>query len=66
MAVTQTQIDALERAITSGVLTVEYDGRKTVYQSTEALLKALAYAKGELAQSQGLRTTQSFAQFTRD
>ena len=45
MAFTQQQLDELDAAIASGVLTVEYIGppaRKQTYQSLDAMLKARA------------------------
>lgn len=62
MALGQTEIDALEKALASGVLSVEYDGFRTTYQSADDIMKRLAYVKGVLAP----RTTQTFARFTRD
>jgi len=53
MAFTQTQLDAIEVAIASGTLTVEYDGRRITYQSTEALLKARSVIKQALATQAG-------------
>lgn len=49
MALTQTDVDRLEKAIAKGVLKVEYDGEAVTYQSVDQMLKALAYAKAELA-----------------
>lgn len=40
MALTQTDLDALDAAIASGTLSVEFDGRKVSYQSTAALIQA--------------------------
>ncbi|HEX7127290.1 MAG TPA: hypothetical protein VF406_16150 [Thermodesulfobacteriota bacterium] len=54
MAWTQADIEALEAAIASGVLTVRApDGRTVTYQSTEAMLQALAMMKRELAEASG-------------
>lgn len=40
MALSQTDLDALDLAIASGTLSVEFDGRKMVYQNTSALIAA--------------------------
>lgn len=68
MAITQTDIDRLEKALMRGELSVDYDGTRVTYRSTDELKSAIAYAKGQLNVTQGkpTRTTQTFAQFTRD
>ncbi|MBD8531482.1 MULTISPECIES: phage head-tail joining protein [unclassified Massilia] len=40
MALSQTDLDALDSAIASGTLSVEFDGRKITYQTTAALIAA--------------------------
>jgi flagellar basal body P-ring protein FlgI len=40
MAITQTQLEALDLAIASGTLSVEFEGRKMVYQTTSQLIAA--------------------------
>lgn len=45
MALTQTDIDKLEKAIARGVRTVQYASGSVTYQSVDEMLKALAYAK---------------------
>lgn len=40
MALTQTDLDALDLAIARGTLSVEFDGRKHVYQTTSQLIEA--------------------------
>lgn len=40
MALTQSDLDALDQAIASGTLEVEFDGRRQRFQTTDALLKA--------------------------
>lgn len=40
MALSQTDLDALDRAIATGTLSVEFDGRKMVYQTTSQLIEA--------------------------
>lgn len=63
---TQAQIDALEAALASGELTVEYNGNRTTYRSVAELKQAIRYFKDELATSSASRINQTFAQFTRD
>lgn len=40
MALSQTDLDALDQAIASGTLSVEFNGRKVVYQTTSQLIEA--------------------------
>jgi hypothetical protein len=40
MALSQSDLDALDTAIASGTLSVEFNGRKVAYQSTAALIAA--------------------------
>jgi hypothetical protein len=40
MALSQSDLDALDSAIASGALSVEFDGRKVTYQSTAAMIAA--------------------------
>ena len=42
MAVTQADLDSLDRALASGELEVTIDGRRTIYRSVDDLLKARA------------------------
>ncbi|MEG0041606.1 MAG: hypothetical protein RR775_10030 [Massilia sp.] len=44
MAISQSDIDALDAAIVSGALSVEFDGRKITYQSTAAMREARQHA----------------------
>lgn len=48
-ATIQAQIDALSRAIGSGVLKVRHGESEMVYQSVEGMLKAKAALEAELA-----------------
>lgn len=66
MALTTSDLTALETALASGELTVEYDGRRVTFRSVAELRSAIEYVKGEIASAAGTRTTQSFAEFTRD
>lgn len=62
MAFTQTQLDAIDAAIASGELTIEYDGERTTYRSIDELLKARTIVANGLAQYD----RQTYATFTRD
>jgi hypothetical protein len=67
MAISQTDVDNLERAVATGELTVVYDGRSVTYRSIAELLRALDYAKAQIATAStaGGAVTQSFAAFDR-
>lgn len=64
MAITQTQIDALEEALASGELEVEYDGKRVKFRSIDELKKSLAYCKESVngANDPGA----SYVQFSKD
>ena len=49
MALTQTDLDALDSAIASSELEVRLEGRSVTYRSTEDLLKARAHVAAVLA-----------------
>jgi hypothetical protein len=67
MALTQTDIDKLKKAITRGVLKVEYANEAVTYQSVDQMLKALAFAEAEVAGASSSRNTPStLAVFSRD
>jgi hypothetical protein len=40
MALTQADLDALDKAIASGTLEVEFDGRRQKFQTTASLIEA--------------------------
>lgn len=61
MAVTQADIDALEKVLASGVLTVRYQDRTVTYQTTESMQKELARMKCDLAAASGTTGNQRFA-----
>lgn len=64
-ALTQAHIDALEKALASGILSVDSpDVGRITYRSGKELLDAIAYAKAAIAGSGG--STQSYASFCRD
>lgn len=49
MAYTQAQLDALDAALAAGVLTVEYDGRRTTYRSQQDMERQRAIMARQLA-----------------
>jgi hypothetical protein len=58
MALTQADIDALDMAIASGTLEVEFDGRRQKFQTTAAMIQARNHASMVLnnqAQNRGPR-----------
>ena len=48
MAITQSDIDKLDRAIVSGVMTVEYEDHRVTYQSISEMLKAKSLMTAQL------------------
>jgi len=55
MAWTQTQIDTLQAAIASGVLTVRYADRSVTYQSLSEMRSLLTEMRREATASPGYR-----------
>jgi hypothetical protein len=55
MAYTPSQLQALENALASGVLTVQYQGRTITYRSTAALKEAISTVRNALAVQDGTR-----------
>ncbi len=49
MAYSQTQLEALEAALASGMLRLSFEGRSVEYRSVEELRKAIAVVKAALA-----------------
>ena len=58
MAYTQQQAEALREAMASGVLTVEYDGKRVTYRSVGEIREALAEVDAALAREEGRRVRQ--------
>lgn len=56
MAFTQSDLDAVNRAVSSGELKIEVQGRLVVYRSMDDLIKARDIIKAELAATE-LATT---------
>ncbi len=69
MAYTTTQLEAIEAAIGTGELTVEYDGKRVTYRSMTELMQARELIKAELINSGQLPAESariSYASFSRD
>lgn len=49
MAFTQSDIDALDRAISSGELRIMSNGREVIYRNIDELLRAREYAAQQVA-----------------
>jgi hypothetical protein len=60
MAFTQSDVDALDRAIAAGELEVENNGRRVKYRSIAELLKARELMIGEVTAAAGNRPTGVF------
>lgn len=52
MAFTQQNLDAIENAIATGTLSVEYNGKRVTYRSMSDLMRARDVIKSELAKQQ--------------
>ena len=59
MAFTQQNLDAIEKAIATGTLSVEYNGKRVTYRSMSDLLKARDVIKAELANQTAIRAPRS-------
>lgn len=73
MAFTLNQLNALDNALASGQLKVEYDGKKVEYRSIDELIKARNVVRAELVATGVIserplsnRGPASVAVFTRD
>lgn len=65
MAFTQAQLDALNGALATGELSVEYDGKRVQYRSIDELLKARNIVSAELAGAAGAKSRVSLANFSK-
>lgn len=64
MALTQASVDALEKALASGALSVDFpDGGRVTYRGVAELKDAIAYAKGIVSPA---ATSQSYASYSKD
>lgn len=68
MAFTNSELDALKRAYATGVLEVEYDGKRTKYDSGSALLARIRVIESEITSTSqgGSRPVAGYASFRRD
>jgi hypothetical protein len=68
MAFTATQLQALESAIATGQLSVEYDGIKTEYRSIGELKAAYEFVKAKLEEQGTIaaRKRVSYSSFEKD
>ena len=64
-ALTQADLDRLEKAYARGVLTVSYAGQTVTFASSEDLLKRIQYIKNALAPASGQRPASTYATFER-
>lgn len=64
-ALTQTDIDKLERAIARGVTRVDYANGSVTYASIDDMLKALAYMKNAVANASDKAVASTLAVFDR-
>jgi hypothetical protein len=55
MALTQTDLDALDKAIAGAELTVSVDGKSVTYRSMNELMRARTYVAGVIASAVGNR-----------
>lgn len=60
MAFTQTDLDALQKAYKSGVLTVRQGDRTVTYDSEDALRRRIEFVRSELARDAGTRRPRVF------
>ena len=58
MTYTEDQVRALREALTSGVLTVSYDGKSVTYRSVEEIKTALAEIESARAREAGRQVRQ--------
>ena len=66
MALSQTDVDKLKRAIASGVRSVTYSSGTVTYQSTAEMLRALAFAENQMRTAAEQMTPSTLAVFGRD
>jgi len=53
MAYSQTQLDALQAALATGALVVEYEGKKVTYRSLAELKEQISIVQGALDRATG-------------
>jgi len=64
MALSQTDLDALDTAIASGALTVELEGRRVTYRSIAELKEARKHVAEQIEQQSSSRTQRATFRFT--
>lgn len=64
MALSQTDLDALDTAIASAELEVEIEGRRVKYRSTNELLRAREHVRQVVAGSTGSATQRASYSYT--
>lgn len=60
MAYSQADVDALDKAIASGTLSVQYGDRRVQYRSMDELLQARQHVANQIAASTGRRSHHRF------
>ena len=65
MAVTQADIDELNKAIATGVRSVTVGGQTTIYNTTESLIKARDDMERQLAAQEAAAAGKAPSRFTR-
>ncbi|WP_428673691.1 phage head-tail joining protein [Reyranella sp.] len=65
-ALTQSDVDKLERAIATGALRVSYSSGSVEYRSLDEMMRALAFAQNQLLSSAQQGTPSTLAVFGRD
>jgi hypothetical protein len=63
MAITQTQLDALDEAIASGTLEVWYDHKKVEYRSLDEMMQIRRWMQAEIARAGGPRNRRRVARY---
>ncbi|WP_439611497.1 phage head-tail joining protein [Reyranella sp.] len=64
-ALTQADLDKLERAYARGVLTVSYAGQSVTFANSADMLKRIQYVKDALAGAADQRPPSTYASFER-
>lgn len=65
-ALTQSDVDKLERAIVTGALRVSYSSGSVEYRSLDEMMRVLAFAQNQLLSSAQQMTPSTLAVFGRD
>lgn len=65
MALQQSDLDRLERALATGTLSVDVDGKRITYRTIDDLLKAIDYVRGQLSSTSSATLATSFVSHSR-